>query len=100
MTRGRRSASGRFGMLTLSSQGPGRAATSTASITERAVAAAEKEEDRDEPRDDLGQEAALEPVGEEAAEAERLFSVLMGEDVESRRSFITRNAKDVRFLDI
>jgi DNA gyrase subunit B len=26
--------------------------------------------------------------------------VLMGEDVESRRSFITRNAKDVRFLDI
>jgi DNA gyrase/topoisomerase IV subunit B len=26
--------------------------------------------------------------------------VLMGEDVESRRSFIQRNAKDVRFLDI
>jgi len=26
--------------------------------------------------------------------------VLMGEDVESRRSFITRNAKDVRFLDV
>jgi DNA gyrase subunit B len=26
--------------------------------------------------------------------------VLMGEDVESRRSFITRNARDVRFLDI
>jgi DNA gyrase/topoisomerase IV subunit B len=24
----------------------------------------------------------------------------MGEDVESRRNFITRNAKDVRFLDI
>jgi DNA gyrase subunit B len=24
----------------------------------------------------------------------------MGEDVEARRSFITRNAKDVRFLDI
>jgi len=26
--------------------------------------------------------------------------VLMGEDVESRRGFIQRNAKDVRFLDI
>jgi DNA gyrase subunit B len=26
--------------------------------------------------------------------------VLMGEDVEQRRSFIQRNAKDVRFLDI
>ena len=25
---------------------------------------------------------------------------LMGEDVESRRSFIQRNARDVRFLDI
>jgi DNA gyrase subunit B len=32
--------------------------------------------------------------------ADELFSVLMGEDVESRRNFITRNAKDVRFLDI
>jgi DNA gyrase/topoisomerase IV subunit B len=29
-----------------------------------------------------------------------LFSVLMGEDVEARRTFIRRNAKDVRFLDI
>ena len=28
------------------------------------------------------------------------FSVLMGDDVEARRSFIVRNAKDVRFLDI
>ena len=26
--------------------------------------------------------------------------ILMGEDVEARRSFITRNAKDVRFLDV
>jgi DNA gyrase subunit B len=33
-------------------------------------------------------------------QADEMFSVLMGEDVESRRSFITRNAKDVRFLDI
>ncbi|MFD3911011.1 hypothetical protein [Streptomyces sp. NPDC058603] len=35
-----------------------------------------------------------------AAVADALFSVLMGEDVEARRSFIQRNAKDVRFLDI
>jgi DNA gyrase subunit B len=35
-----------------------------------------------------------------AAQADDLFSVLMGEDVESRRSFIQRNARDVRFLDI
>ena len=33
-------------------------------------------------------------------QADDLFSVLMGEDVEARRSFIQRNAKDVRFLDI
>jgi DNA gyrase subunit B len=37
---------------------------------------------------------------DEAALADELFSILMGEDVESRRSFIQRNAKDVRFLDI
>ncbi len=37
---------------------------------------------------------------DDAAQADELFSVLMGEDVEARRSFITRNAKDVRFLDI
>ncbi|TKV57158.1 DNA topoisomerase (ATP-hydrolyzing) subunit B [Nakamurella flava] len=37
---------------------------------------------------------------EDAAQADDLFSVLMGEDVEARRSFITRNAKDVRFLDL
>lgn len=37
---------------------------------------------------------------DEAAAADEIFSVLMGEDVESRRSFIQRNAKDVRFLDI
>ena len=30
----------------------------------------------------------------------QLFSILMGEDVEARRSFITRNARDVRFLDV
>jgi DNA gyrase subunit B len=37
---------------------------------------------------------------EDAAAADEMFAVLMGEDVESRRSFIQRNAKDVRFLDI
>ncbi|MDO5080035.1 DNA topoisomerase (ATP-hydrolyzing) subunit B [Buchananella hordeovulneris] len=36
----------------------------------------------------------------EAAAADEIFSVLMGEDVESRRAFIQRNAQDVRFLDI
>ena len=37
---------------------------------------------------------------DDAAQADELFSVLMGEDVEARRGFIQRNAKDVRFLDI
>jgi DNA gyrase subunit B len=37
---------------------------------------------------------------DDAAVADELFSTLMGEDVEGRRSFIQRNAKDVRFLDI
>jgi DNA gyrase subunit B len=37
---------------------------------------------------------------EDAARADEMFSILMGEDVEQRRSFIQRNAKDVRFLDI
>ncbi|MFC8917738.1 DNA topoisomerase (ATP-hydrolyzing) subunit B [Streptomyces sp. NPDC057116] len=37
---------------------------------------------------------------DDAAVADDLFSVLMGEDVEARRHFIQRNAKDVRFLDI
>ncbi|MCW4385812.1 DNA topoisomerase (ATP-hydrolyzing) subunit B [Salinibacterium sp. SYSU T00001] len=37
---------------------------------------------------------------DDAAAADEIFSTLMGEDVESRRNFIQRNAKDVRFLDI
>ena len=37
---------------------------------------------------------------EDAVQADALFSTLMGEDVESRRNFIQRNAHDVRFLDI
>jgi len=37
---------------------------------------------------------------EDGAKADEIFSTLMGEDVEARRSFIQQNAKDVRFLDI
>jgi DNA gyrase subunit B len=37
---------------------------------------------------------------DDAAAADEIFSTLMGEDVDSRRTFIQRNAKDVRFLDI
>jgi Type IIA topoisomerase (DNA gyrase/topo II, topoisomerase IV), B subunit len=37
---------------------------------------------------------------DDAAAADELFSILMGEDVESRRNFIQHNARDVRFLDI
>ncbi len=37
---------------------------------------------------------------EDAAAADQIFSVLMGEDVEARRDFIQQNAKDIRFLDI
>jgi DNA gyrase subunit B len=37
---------------------------------------------------------------DDALAADETFSTLMGDDVESRRSFIQKNAKDVRFLDI
>jgi len=37
---------------------------------------------------------------DDALAADEIFTTLMGEDVDSRRSFIQRNAKDVRFLDI
>jgi DNA gyrase subunit B len=37
---------------------------------------------------------------EDAAAADRLFSMLMGDQVEPRRDFIESNAKDVRFLDV
>jgi DNA gyrase subunit B len=46
------------------------------------------------------QRLMLQVTLEDAAHADEIFSVLMGEDVEQRRSFIQRNAKDVRFLDI
>jgi DNA gyrase subunit B len=42
----------------------------------------------------------LQVTMEDAAAADQTFSILMGEDVESRRNFIQQNAKDVRFLDI
>ena len=45
-------------------------------------------------------DSSLQVSLDDAATADELFSVLMGEDVEARRSFIQRNAKDVRFLDI
>jgi DNA gyrase subunit B len=53
-------------------------------------------------------ETTMDPAGrvlrqvtvDDAAQADELFTVLMGEDVEARRAFIQRNAKDVRFLDI
>ena len=37
---------------------------------------------------------------EDAAAADRIFSMLMGDQVEPRREFIEQNAKDVRFLDV
>jgi DNA gyrase subunit B len=42
----------------------------------------------------------LQVTMEDAAAADEIFATLMGEDVESRRHFIQKNAKDVRFLDI
>ena len=42
----------------------------------------------------------LQVTMDDAAIADEVFSTLMGEDVEARRSFIQQNAKDVRFLDI
>jgi DNA gyrase subunit B len=42
----------------------------------------------------------LQVTVEQAALADEVTSVLMGDDVEQRKNFITKNAKDVRFLDI
>lgn len=42
----------------------------------------------------------LQVTMDDAAAADQVFSVLMGEDVEARRDFIQQNAKDTRFLDI
>ncbi len=46
------------------------------------------------------QRLMLQVTLDDAAQADEVFSVLMGEDVVLRRGFIQRNAKDVRFLDI
>ncbi len=60
------------------------------------------EMDHDELRDTtMGPNRTLLQVSvEEAALADQVFSVLMGEDVETRKQFIQNNASDVRFLDI
>ena len=49
---------------------------------------------------DVEKRVLLQVTLDDAAQADELFSILMGEDVEARRGFIQRNAKDVRFLDI
>ncbi|WP_372592893.1 DNA topoisomerase (ATP-hydrolyzing) subunit B [Actinotalea sp.] len=49
---------------------------------------------------DPAQRTLLQVTLDDAAAADEIFAILMGEDVESRRNFIQRNAKDVRFLDI
>lgn len=49
---------------------------------------------------DPDQRLLLQVTLDDAAHADEIFSILMGEDVDQRRSFIQRNAKDVRFLDI
>jgi DNA gyrase subunit B len=49
---------------------------------------------------DPDQRTLLQVTLEDAAIADEVFSTLMGEDVEARRTFIQQNAKDVRFLDI
>ena len=48
---------------------------------------------------DAGTRTLLQVNVEEAAEAENVMSVLMGDDVESRKAFIQKNARDVRNLD-
>ncbi len=49
---------------------------------------------------DPTQRTLLQVTVEQAAIADEVFSVLMGDDVESRKAFIQQNANDVRFLDI
>jgi len=49
---------------------------------------------------DPGNRTLLRISSEDAAEAERIFSVLMGDQVEPRRKFIEENALKVRNLDI
>lgn len=49
---------------------------------------------------DPGRRTLLQVSVEEAVIADEVFSILMGDDVESRKHFIQTNAQDVRFLDI
>jgi DNA gyrase subunit B len=49
---------------------------------------------------DAGRRTLLQVSVEQAALADEVMSVLMGEDVELRKHFIQTNARDVRFLDI
>jgi DNA gyrase subunit B len=49
---------------------------------------------------DASKRSLLQVSMEDAATADDVCSVLMGDDVEVRRHFIQRNAKDIRFLDI
>ena len=61
------------------------------------------EMDFDELRDttmDPARRALLQITVEQAALADEVCSILMGDDVPQRRHFIQTNAKDVRFLDI
>jgi DNA gyrase subunit B len=60
------------------------------------------EMDEDELREttmDHDHRTLLQVTVEEAALADEVMSVLMGDDVESRRNFIATNARDVRNLD-
>ncbi|MDY7100434.1 MAG: DNA topoisomerase (ATP-hydrolyzing) subunit B [Actinomycetota bacterium] len=49
---------------------------------------------------DVSRRTLLQVSVEQAAIADEVFSILMGDDVDSRKQFIQSNAKDVRFLDI
>jgi DNA gyrase subunit B len=49
---------------------------------------------------DPARRTLLQVTVEQAAIADEVFSILMGDDVESRKAFIQQNANDVRFLDI
>ena len=49
---------------------------------------------------DPSKRTLLQVTLDDAARADAIFSTLMGDDVEARRTFIQQNAKDVRFLDI
>ncbi|MDR1767857.1 MAG: DNA topoisomerase (ATP-hydrolyzing) subunit B [Propionibacteriaceae bacterium] len=49
---------------------------------------------------DPAKRTLLQVTLEDAAAADEMFTILMGEDVDQRKQFIQRNAKDVRFLDI